>query len=231
MTVPIDVESDVYEARSYLPYRLLKPEKYDAKQEYPLVMFLHGAGERGSDNKAQLNNGVAEFFSNSITRASYPCFAVLPQCPTEVSWSTYGDEDAEGLSGPSAVAIEIVLALCDEFNIDQMRLYIGGLSMGAFGTWEIISHYPDLFAAAFPICGGGNPKRAKWLKKIPIWTFHGAKDEVVIPDFTRDMIEALERQGATPKYTEYADVGHDSWVKAFKEPELLKWLFAQKKSE
>lgn len=229
MTVTTESGTQAFEARAYLPYRLLKPEKYNGKKDYPLVVFLHGAGERGTDNEAQLRLGVAEFFTSN--REKYPCFAVVPQCPKEASWSTYGDEDAEGLSGPSAVVIEIVVALCDEFNIDETRMYIGGLSMGAFGAWEIITHYPDLFAAAFPICGGGNPKRAKWLKNIPIWAFHGAEDEVVSPDFTRDMIEALERQGAEPKYTEYAGVGHDSWVKAFREPELLEWLFAQRKAE
>ena len=217
---------DQYEARVYMPYRLLKPKDYDPKRSYPLVLFLHGMGERGSDNDRQLINGASEFFANDEARAKYPCFAVIPQCPDNDTWANW-EPNGVALPRPARAALDIVGALQKEFNIDPARLYIGGLSRGGYGTWQIITEHPQLFAAAFPICGGGDPIRAARLAKIPIWAFHGADDDVVNPEKSRSMIKAIKDAGGNPKYTEYPGVGHDSWVHAFKEPGLLEWLFAQ----
>lgn len=221
---------DQYEARAYMPYRLLKPTDYDPHKAYPLVLFLHGMGERGSDNSAQLINGVSEFFANPDARAQYPCFAVIPQCPGNDYWSNWGP-GAIGLARPARAALDIVASIQKEFSIDPDRLYIGGLSMGGFGTWEIITAHPHMFAAAFPICGGGDPSKAARLVDLPIWAFHGANDDVVDPNLSRNMIKAIEQAGGHPKYTEYPGVGHDSWTHAFKEPGLMDWLFAQKRGQ
>jgi len=220
--------ADQYEARAWMPYRLLKPKDYDPKRSYPLVLFLHGMGERGSDNQAQLINGVSELFANDEARAKDPCFAVIPQCPDNDSWANWRQREAE-LTRPARAALDIVAAVQQEFNIDPARLYIGGLSMGGFGTWAIIAARPQMFAAAFPICGGGDPSQAARLANMPIWAFHGAQDEVVNPDMSRAMIAAIKQAGGNPRYTEYEGVGHASWVPAFKEPGLLEWLFAQKR--
>ena len=128
------------------------------------------------------------------------------------------------------MTLGLVEALQDEFpQIDPDRLYITGLSMGGFGTWDAIQRYPELFAAAVPICGGGDVSKADRLTKIPLWVFHGAEDKLVNPKWSRDMVEAIKKAGGSPKYTEYPDVGHQSWVNAYRDPELFAWLFGQKK--
>ena len=227
---------DVYEARVYrdasggeLGYRLMKPADYDSGKKYPLVIFLHGSGERGTDNAAQLKNGVREFLGSPEARAKYPCFAMVPQSPPNDSWGRTAYPET-GASDASRKVLEVIQGLEKEFGIDPARLYIGGLSMGGFGTWDLISRYPDLFAAAFPICGGGSPARAPLMKDVPIWAFQGGADPTVPPKMSRDMVEAVQKSGGKPKYTEYPGVGHNSWTNAFKEPEFLPWLFAQKRS-
>jgi predicted peptidase len=229
---------DEYEARTYksadggtLLYRLLKPKDYDAKQAYPLVLLLHGAGERGGDNKAQLKNGVAELFADEKARKNYPCFAVVPQCPVGSTWADWRRTDARDMTAPTKLALEAIQALQKEFNIDAKRLYVGGLSMGGFGTWDIITRYPDLFAAAFPICGFGDLSKAAAAKGITIWAFQGEKDPVVKAEGMVRMVEAVKKAGGSIQYTEYPGVGHNSWVNAFREPKLLEWMFSQKRSE
>jgi predicted peptidase len=233
---------DRYEVRVYknaqdesLPYRLLKPRHYDPAQAYPLVLFLHGMGERGSDNEAQLINGVSEWLGSDAAMAQYPCFVVVPQCPEGedsqvASWSNW-QPDKPAITEPTRLALEIVAAMQREFHIDADRLYIGGLSMGGFGTWGVITEYPSLFAAAVPICGGGDPSKASRIATMPVWIFHGGKDETVPVKLSRDMCQALRDAGGSPGYTEYPDVGHDSWVPALQDAQLLRWLFAQRKAE
>ena len=216
-----------------LPYRLLKPKVYDAEQAYPLVVFLHGMGERGSDNVSQLVNGVSAFFASDAAMVRFPAVVIAPQCPdgedmNEASWSNWRDE-TRGITKPTRLALEIVEAMREQFTIDSDRMYIGGLSMGGFGTWDVIQEYPDLFAAAFPICGGGDPEKAERIASLPLWVFHGAKDETVPPQLSRDMVRAIQEAGGHPGYSEYPDVGHDSWTNAFEEPRLLAWLFSQKR--
>ncbi len=229
-----------WEARLYrndrgetLPYRLLRPKGYDPARAYPLVVFLHGMGERGSDNEAQLDNGVSELFARDVAMERFPAVVIAPQCPdgedsNEYSWSNWRP-GRPPITGPTRLVLEVVAALRTEFTIDSNRLYLGGLSMGGYGTWNVIQEYPDLFAAAFPICGGGDPKQASRIAKVPLWVFHGAKDETVPPQLSRDMVRAIQRAGGHPGYSEYPDVGHDSWTCAFEEPRLLSWLFAQHK--
>src|SRR5207237_1227270 len=116
-----------------------------------------------------------------------------------------------------------------EFRIDRKRIYLTGLSMGGYGTWVLLARKPELFAAGVPICGGGHVEGAKKLAKIPIWAFHGDKDGAVPPERSREMIEAIEKAGGKPKYTEYGGVGHDSWTRTYRDPKMHEWLFAQKK--
>jgi predicted peptidase len=211
-----------------LLYRLMKPENYDAKEKYPLVIFLHGMGERGDDNDKQLIHGVAEF-AKAENRKKYPCFLMAPQCPVTTTWADFGNQFKKEPTSAMKLLLEAIPALVKEFSIDDRRVYITGLSMGGFGTWDAIARKPDLFAAAVPICGGGDAKTAESIARIPIWVFHGGKDPVVKPERSRSMVEALKNAGGEPKYTEYANEGHASWVPAYKDADMFAWLFAQKK--
>src|SRR5262245_24913042 len=188
---------DDFEARWYsdgtntIPYRLFVPTDYDPKQSYPLVLFLHGAGERGTDNRRQLTGQTAPLvFVRPENQAKYPCFMLAPQCPTTGSWAD-GDGNPR-ISTWMALTLEAMFyEIFAEFNIDYNRLYITGLSMGGFGTWDMVTRYPGLFAAAVPICGGG----AEWLADqavgTPIWAFHSSDDPVVPVARTRRMIAAI----------------------------------------
>src|SRR5262249_27433913 len=127
------------------------------------------------------------------------------------------------------LALELIEALCKEYRIDKKRIYVTGLSMGGYGTWGLLSRKPDLFAAAIPICGGGDVKKAGKFAKGPIWGFHGDKDKAVPVESSREMIKALEKAGAKPKYNEYEGVGHDSWTRTYRDEKVHEWLFEQKK--
>jgi len=216
-----------------LPYRLLKPLNYNPKEKYPLVVFLHGAGERGDDNDKQLVHGVPEFLTPE-TRKDYPCFLIAPQCPdgkkwVEVDWSAESHKQPKEPSEPMRLTLGLIDQMRKDYPIDGKRIYVTGLSMGGFGTWDVIARKPDLFAAAVPICGGADETTATKIVKIPIWAFHGAQDPAVKVSRTRHMIAALKKAGGEPKYTEYPDEGHASWVPAYKDAAMMKWLFAQKK--
>ena len=216
-----------------LPYRLLKPDPYDPQKQYPLVLFLHGAGERGTDNDKQLVHGVPAFTSEA-NRKKYPCFLVAPQCPSgarwvEVDWGAASHTQPKEASEPLRLTLELLESLKKELPVDEKRIYVTGLSMGGYGTWDVIARRPDLFAAAAPVCGGGDEATAERIAKVPVWAFHGAKDTVVKPARSRNMIEALKKAGGSPKYTEYPAEGHGSWGPAYRDPELFRWLFEQKK--
>jgi predicted peptidase len=229
---PSPLEKRVFEKDGQkLPYRLLKPAKVEDGTRYPLVIFLHGAGERGTDNEKQLVHGVPQFVAN---REKYPCFLIAPQCPdgkkwVEVDWSA----DAHTLPKDPGEVGQLTLALIEQslkdLPVDPKRVYLTGLSMGGYGTWDILARRPELFAAAAPVCGGADEATATKIKDIPVWVFHGAKDGAVKVARSRNMVAALEKAGGKPKYTEYPDVGHNSWDPAYKDPEFYEWLFAQSK--
>lgn len=216
-----------------LPYNLMKPKDYDPAKKYPLVVFLHGAGERGTDNKKQITHGVPAFASKE-NRENYPCFLVAPQCPgnfkwVDCDWGAASHTIPKEMTEPTRLTIELIESAMREHSIDPKRVYITGLSMGGYGTWDLIARYPNLFAAAIPICGGADEATAPKIKHIPIWNFHGGNDTVVKTSRSRNMIAALEKVGGKAKYTEYPNTGHNSWAPAYKDPELMKWLFSQKK--
>jgi predicted peptidase len=218
-----------------LPYRLFIPAKYDRQQKYPLILFLHGAGERGDDNSRQLvHAGVLRFVSDAVA-ARQPCFLVAPQCPNgcrwmEVDWGkkTPPETPAEP-SRPMRLTMELLESLQKEFSIDPDRLYVTGLSMGGFGSYDLAVRWSDRIAAAVPICGGGDTSRAKQIAPIAFWIVHGGADGVVSVGLSHQMVEALKAAGASPRYSEYPGVGHNSWTKAYEEPELVDWLFSQKR--
>lgn len=229
-----------YEAKTYhgadkqaLPYRLLKPENAEPGKTYPLVLFLHGAGERGTDNNKQIVYFAREF-TKPENRQKYPCFVLCPQCPAEcrwveVDWNLPSHTMPEKPSEPLNLAFELVDKLAAELPVDKSRIYVTGLSMGGYGTWDAIQRRPEFFAAAIPICGGGDAAEAPKLKNLPIWAFHGDKDTSVKPSRTTDMIEAIRKAGGTPKMTIYPGVNHNSWDATYANPEVWAWLFAQKK--
>ena len=237
-------EPEVFTAETYrnarnqtMPYRLFTPPAYEKKNQYPLVVWLHGGAGRGSNNRNQISFGNvlgAHVWTTPENQTKHPCFVVAPQCPDNEVWSDVRDPVTNPIGGePSAsllLALEILRDLENKFRIDVRRLYVAGQSMGGFGTWSLIEAYPNMFAAAIPLCGGGDPTQATKLTKIPIWAFHGAKDETVSVEGSRSMIAAIRKAGGNPKYTEYPDVSHDVWTKAFNEPELLPWVFDQRSS-
>jgi predicted peptidase len=227
------------EGRDTLPYRLLLPENYDASKKYPLVFFLHGAGERGNDNQKQLTHGARMFLADSV-RKQYPAIVVFPQCPANSYWSNVNIVPVDGkrtfnfrVGGEPTVAMSMALRLLkkirNEYPVKKDQLYVGGLSMGGMGTFEMVRRNRKLFAAAFPICGGANPETARKMRKTKFWIFHGAKDDIVLPSHSQHMVEALKAAGAEVRFTLYPNANHNSWDPAFREPGILAWLFAQHK--
>lgn len=214
-----------------LPYRFLKPDQIDPEKRYPLLIFLHGAGERGKDNEVHIQH-IAGLFSDPEISARYASYVLAPQCPEDMMWASH-DRTENGLgmrlkpTRPMAMVISLIGKIEKEFPVDRSRIYVTGLSMGGYGTWDLIARFPDRFAAAVPICGGGDPRTAARIRHIPIWAFHGALDRVVAARQSRIMVKALQDAGASPGYTEYPDVGHESWVYAYREPHLLPWMFDQ----
>jgi predicted peptidase len=233
-------ESD-FEARVFtsaggrsLPYRLLHPLQAPADgQRVPLVLFLHGAGERGDDNARQLIHG-AKAMAGPDFRRRYPCYVLMPQCPAgkrwvEVAWDAERHARPEEPSESMALVFEIIDALREEFSIDESRIYATGLSMGGYGVWDILARRPEMLAAAAPICGGGDPAFAGQFKATPVWAFHGDADAAVNVRRSREMIDALRAAGGRPLYTEYEGVGHDSWTATFNNRLMWDWMFAQRK--
>lgn len=224
-----------------LPYRIMFPQGFDASQKYPLILFLHGAGERGNDNEKQLVHG-ASFFGSEINRKRFPAIVIFPQCKTESYWAKvdfsmnvdgsrdfYFDPSGEP-NPPMQLVLELIDHYLSEPYVDKHRVYLGGLSMGGMGTFELLFRKPEVFAAAFPICGGGNPNMiAPEVKNVKIWAFHGEADPVVKVDLTMQMVEALRKASADVRLTLYPEVGHNAWDYVFKEEELLPWLFSQRK--
>lgn len=233
-------ERDIYASeKGILPYRIQEPKNFDTSKTYPLIIFLHGSGERGNDNELQLKHGGSFFASDSI-RTKYPAFVVFPQCPDNETWnevqynpSGQGDRfqfSEEILPNKNQELLEgLITSLRKELPIDENRIYIGGLSLGGMGTFELVRRNPYLFAAAFPICGAASSSIAPRLSKTPWWIFHGAEDDVVPPKYSIKLFESLENEGADVTISIYGNVHHDSWTNAFNEPGLMPWLFSKTK--
>ena len=217
-----------------LNYRLLSPD-YSKIRKYPLIIFLHGSGERGKDNEAQLKWGVTNFATDQAL-VMHPAFVVAPQCPEKQSWSNFSRNEKPGEmrlqnspSKPMELVIQLIQKLTKELPVDTNRIYITGLSMGGFGTFDAIERYPDLFAAAVPVCGGGDISKAGAIVNIPIWILHGSEDTVVKPEYSLGMATALTAAGGHPGLTLYPETGHFSWLAAYNDSLMIEWLFRQHK--
>jgi predicted peptidase len=216
-----------------LLYRKLPPAKIEEGQKYPLVLFLHGAGERGNNNEAQLVHGTKDFAKR---QATYPAFVIAPQCPSgkkwvEVDWSGDRHTTPEKPSESMAMCRELIDSLVKDLPIDTSRIYVTGLSMGGYGTFDAATRWPELFAAAAPVCGGGDDADSAIakLKTVPLWIAHGDADRAVSVERSRAMVKALKAAGTEPHYVEMAKVGHDSWTATYSSDEFHKWLFGQQR--
>jgi poly(3-hydroxybutyrate) depolymerase len=208
-------------AQGVLLYRLFIPTNYSASSHYPTTLFLHGAGERGSDNRLQLTGQTGCLvFASETNQLKYPSFMVAPQCPSGASWT-----DATRRTQ----VLGLMNALAAEFSIDTDRLYITGLSMGGMGTWDYIGRYPGMYAAAIPMSGSGTTSLAPAMTQIPIWNFHAANDGTVNVSGSRTMVDAVRRAGGNPIYTEYASGGHVIWTPAYNTPILMDWVYSQRR--
>jgi len=218
-----------------MPYRLFIPSEYNANTSYPLVLFLHGAGDRGTDNNAPLNSSRgATLWAETENQASHPCFVVVPLCPADKQWvntnwslGSYSITDVP-MSDELKMVKDIIDTLETQYNIDASRLYVTGLSMGGYGTWDFILRYPTMFRAAIPICGAGDPSKASLISTIPLRVFHSSDDPLVPVAGSRDMVNAINALGPNTRtefYTEYTDQGHYSFVYAYDRPDLVNWLF------
>lgn len=219
-----------------LPYRLFKVKNPAAGTKYPLILFLHGAGERGNNNTSQLTaNAGATVWATDAHQAKHPAYVIAPQCPGDKQWVdtdwTKGSYSTTTVpvSDQLTTALEIADAVATELGTDPARQYITGLSMGGYGTWDAVVRNPDRFAAALPVCGAGDPSKADLIKLLPLWTFHGDADPTVPTSGSRDMVAALKAVGSTIKYSEYPGVGHDAWTMTYANEEVIDWLFTFKK--
>lgn len=224
-----------------LPVRILYPENFNKTKKYPLIIFLHGSGERGNDNEKQLIHGSKIFLDPSF-RANTQAVIIFPQCSSDSYWAnvkTVNDEKGNRIfnfqkGGKPTIAMKLLLAYLDELEnlpyLDEQRFYVGGLSMGGMGTYELLRREPKTFAAAFAICGGDNVANVKkYANRLPLWLFHGLKDDVVLPEYTINIANELKRLGADYKLNLYPNANHNSWDPAFAEPDLLPWVFSKVK--
>jgi predicted peptidase len=200
---------------NYLLY--LPPGYRQSRTRWPLLMFLHGAGERGVDLGIVARHGPPRLVSRE--GRMFPFVMVSPQCPGDGWWS-------------SARQIATLGALLDtieaRYRIDRRRIYVTGLSMGGFGTWGLAAAHPHRFAAIVPICGGGHPREAASIAHLPVWVFHGARDDAVPLARSQEMVAALKQAGGKPRFTVYPAAGHDSWTATYAKPALYRWLLQQR---
>jgi len=198
---------------AYLLY--IPPDYAKATEPWPLVLFLHGAGERGEDLEKVKKHGPPKLAARG---KQWPFICVSPQCPAKSWWP----KETEALK----TLLDDVAA---RYHVDTDRVYLTGLSMGGFGTWALAIDQPNRFAAIAPICGKGDPKKVAAIKDVPTWVFHGGKDKLVPLKASQVMVEALKAAGAAPKFTVYPDAGHDSWTATYNSAEFWKWLLAQRR--
>lgn len=213
--VPVQGKTLFIKKATAYPYLIYLPRDYDAnrREGFPVLLFLHGAGERGNDLSLVRKNGTPGFVESM---EDFPFILVSPQCPAGEVW------DSERLM---AVLDEVVAT----YSTDTNRIYCTGLSMGGYGTFALAAAYPWRFAAIAPVCGGGFPLTAQKLKNIPVWAFHGDQDPVVPPSESKKMVDAINFFGGQAKLTLYPGVGHNAWEPAYSDPELYHWLLQHKK--
>ncbi len=225
-----------------LNYRVLLPDDFSEDEKYPVVLVLHGAGERGDDNEAQLAHG-SDLFLKTENREKFPAIVIFPQAPKDDYWAKVEvkrdtmpfEFDFKNMDAPTK-SLNMVMKLMDslvkqEF-VNDKKIYVGGLSMGGMGTFEILYKKPEMFAAAFAICGGANPEIADFYPEgLNIWIFHGEKDDVVPPRLSKEMARVINHTGGNARLSLYPNDNHNSWDSAFSEPYLLPWLFSNERTK
>lgn len=235
-----DFERQVFTASdgTVLNYRLLKPSDTAKGRKFPLVIFLHGAGERGSDNEKQLIHG-SQMFLNPVNQEKYPAYVLFPQCPEDGFWAYDIKTRKLGFDSlkeePQMPAVfKAVKEMIDTYaaleDVDRARIYIMGLSMGGMATFDMVARFPELFAAAIPICGAVDPSRMAGIKGVSFRIYHGDADFTVPVEYSRKAYRALKTAGADVEYFEFPGCGHGSWNPAFCQPDFMEWLFKQKKA-
>ena len=222
-----------------LNYRILYPKNFDKSKNYPLTLFLHGIAERGDDNELQLKY-IDKVFLDQKKYIDFPSIVIFPQAPLSDNWSSrilteneirqVFPKDASPTKSLQMV-IKLMDSLSQENYVDKKRIYLSGLSNGAMGSFELLKERPNMFASAVLICGGGDPNWVKeFAKTTPVWIAHGSNDDVVHPNFSLEMAEAIIREGGSPKLTFYENIFHDSWYNVFSDPDYLKWMFSYSKN-
>jgi predicted peptidase len=230
-----DGDIDGFVAREYqsstgqkLSYRLFVPRPAKRYEELPLILYLHGKGGAGTDNHKQISGGNAlgpHLWIEPDVQERHPAFVLAPQIPESSTWHTTSDKPSPYV----AALLELLDELRSELRIDARRVYVVGQSLGGYGAWDFIARYPGVFAAAVPLCGGGDAKRILSARNVAVWAFHGAKDTTVLVSRSREMVAALRTVNSSVRYTEYPNVGHDVWTHAFRERDLPEWMFAQRR--
>jgi predicted peptidase len=194
-------------------YLLFTPANYDKQDKWPLIVFLHGSGERGDNLELVKKHGPPKIVEE---KPDFEFMVVSPQVPDRSRW------DADKV-------VQLVDQVSKSLKVDTDRIYLTGLSLGGYGTWSTATKHPDRFAAIVPICGLGDPEAAEALKSVPCWVFHGAKDQAVPLARSEEMVAAIKKAGGEPKFTVYPDAEHDSWTESYNNPELYQWLLQQQR--
>ncbi|MFP5042540.1 alpha/beta hydrolase-fold protein [Parasediminibacterium sp. JCM 36343] len=225
-----------------MPYRLLLPYNYDPAKKYPLILFMHGSGEKGNNNSTQLANCGRAFLKDSV-RKNYPAFVLIPQCALKSNWVE--DRRIKDSAGKYVLVMppnekptkamlllqKLVKRILHDYPVNKKQLYVGGLSLGGMGTYDIVHRKPKLFAAAFPICGAADTSFAPKFKHVKWWVFHGANDHAVTPEFDKNIVATMQRLNIPVQFTLYPNTGHNSWDKALADPKLFEWLFSIEKGK
>ncbi|BAY13466.1 carboxylesterase family protein [Calothrix sp. NIES-2098] len=200
-------QQEITHTNSY-NYLLFLPQNYESQQSHPMILFLHGAGERGDNLNWVKRHGIARIVEE---QSDFPFIVVSPQCPQREYWDEF--------------RLNLLLdEVIHNYRVDLQRIYLTGLSMGGYGTWRLAISQPQRFAAIAPVCGGGDPKQADRIKNLPIWAFHGARDRVVAISESEEMVRALEAIGGNIKFTVYPEAEHDSWTQTYSNPTLYDWF-------
>jgi predicted peptidase len=238
----IEAQNSQFEKKLYqfedktMPYRILYPENYNRNESYPLVVFLHGAGERGDNNESQLIHG-SKLFTDPENRHKFPAIVLYPQCPKNEYWAPIKTKE-NGFSyvntkkptEPMQVLIRLIDEVRKNESVDKKRIYVAGLSMGGMGTYDLICRYPKKFAAAIVICGGVSSERLKKVAKMPIRIYHGSDDQVVSQEHAKNAYIELKANGAQDvELFIFPGVNHNSWDVAFEQADFLEWMFSKKR--